>query len=390
MRVLQVHNRYRSASPSGENTVVDAEASGLAAAGVEVIRYIRSSDEIEQMGPRERAALPVRPFYSRTDVAAVSALLSERSPDLVHLHNPNPLISMAVVGAAERHGVPVVMTVHNHRHTCVKGSFYRDGHQCHDCRGHSLAWPGVLHACYRDSRAQSVVAVAALRRHRSSYARVARFVAISTAMRDELQRSGVPEERIVVKPNSVPDADPTAPELSGPARFLFVGRLDEEKGLELLLKAWCARADWSGARLAVAGSGPLEARVRDVGLARDDLEFLGRLDPDEVGHAVASARAILVPSVWEEPFGLVVLEAYARARPVVSTGAGGLSDLLHEDCSWRVPPEPAAWTAALGGIDAAEAARRGRAARQTYESTYTPVAVTAALIAIYEQVLAER
>lgn len=393
MKVLQVHNRYRSALPSGENVVVDSEATALRAAGVEIVQHLRSSDEIADLPLLERAALPLRPFHSPGDVRAVEALLVAERPDVMHLHNPNPLISMSVVGAARRHGVPVVMTVHNHRHTCVKGTFRRDGGPCHDCVGSATLWPAVAHGCYRGSRLQSVPAAGALVAHRQSWAKVDRFIAISAAIRDSLLLAGVSTAKIVVKHNAVPDPGPATPPATATRAeqtFLFVGRLAEEKGVQLLLDAWCAVPDGTLGRLVLVGSGPMADRVGPVAAARDDVRATGRLSADDVGRAVRAATVVLVPSVWDEPFGLVVLEAYAQGRAVMSTGMGGLGDLLAPECSWQVPPDVGSWARALSEVTPEQARVRGGAARARYESSYSPAVMTSELIGIYESVIDQR
>ena len=389
MRVLQVHNRYRSNVPSGENMVVDAEAVLLKQHGVEVLRHIRSSDEIDGMQWSQKALVPLRPFHSPQDVRAIRQILQDKRPNVLHLHNPNPLISMAVVEAAASAAVPVVMTSHNYRHTCVSGVFHRDGHVCHDCRGKSVPWPAVAHGCYRDSRLQSVVAVSALMAHRSSYARVACHIAVCSAMRDSLVAAGIAPDRIVIKPNSVPDPGPDVPPIdvapTSRPRFLFVGRLAEQKGVRLALDAWCQHPVGSLGQLAFVGSGPLEPLVREVAAGRSDVQFLGQLDPAGVAREMEAATVVLVPSLGEEAFGLVVIEAYARRRPVVSTGLGGLSDLLLPKTSWKVAPSADAWAAQLAAITLTEAAARGECARARYESTYDPDIVTSQLIEIYRE-----
>jgi phage host-nuclease inhibitor protein Gam len=88
MRVLLVHNRYRSAFPSGENRSVDQLTDMLRNAGVEVETYIRTSDEIEHFGLVKRAQLAVRPIYSLEDTKALKAQIRSFGPDVVQLHNP--------------------------------------------------------------------------------------------------------------------------------------------------------------------------------------------------------------------------------------------------------------------------------------------------------------
>src|ERR1051326_4535626 len=152
MRILLVHNRYRSAAPSGENRVVDQEGKALEALGHEVVRFGRSSDEIEQWPVAKKATLPARTVWSRETVRDLGAMLRDQRPAVVHLHNTFPLLSPSVLYACRDAGVPVVATVHNYKLACASGDFFRDGAVCHDCAGR-LPGRAVLHGCYRGSRA---------------------------------------------------------------------------------------------------------------------------------------------------------------------------------------------------------------------------------------------
>ena len=389
MRVLQVHNRYASSQPSGENAVVDDEATSLTAAGVEVLRYLRSSDEIATMSWTERLVLPLQPLHGTVAVRDVRKAVQSGRPDIVHIHNTNPLISMSVVRTVRELGVPVVMTAHNYRHVCVAGTLRRNTEPCTSCRGLFLPWPAVVHGCYRSSRPQSLVAATALVAHRADYARVSRFIAVSGSIGASLELAGVPASRITVKGNAVPDLPRGTVVGPGPwpPRFLYIGRFEEEKGVELLLEAWSLRPPRDGAVLAFAGSGSLEGDVQRFAAQRTDVEVLGRLDRAGVVEAMAQATAVLVPSIWDEPFGLVGVEAFRSGRPILTTAAGGLADVARPAASWVVPPRAAAWAVALGALDEAAALEKGRAARALYLEEFDPTSVTRQLIDIYRSVL---
>src|SRR5688500_18468703 len=104
MKVLIAHNRYSSAQPSGENTVVDAEMGQLAEAGIDVIPFMRSSDEIPALPALQRATLAVSPAYARRAQRDLKAILARERPDVVHLHNPYPLLSPWVIRTAQASG----------------------------------------------------------------------------------------------------------------------------------------------------------------------------------------------------------------------------------------------------------------------------------------------
>src|SRR3954453_22081203 len=126
MRVLAAHNRYRSAAPSGENRVVDEEIHHLRGAGIDVVPMIEESDRLDAAGFRQMADAAVGPVYSFAGMRRFDGLVRQTKPDLVHLHNVFPLISPQIIRKAKEYGLAVVQTVHNYRHTCVKGVHFRD------------------------------------------------------------------------------------------------------------------------------------------------------------------------------------------------------------------------------------------------------------------------
>lgn len=384
MRVLVAHNRYVSTVPSGENLAVDADVEGLLAAGVEVIPYIRSSDEIAGFTRRARAGLVIRPFWSASDAHAVQELIERYRPDVVHVHNVNPLLSPAVIRVAQRAGVPVIHTVHNYRRVCASGTFTREGSPCRECVGHAWSLPAIRHACYRDSRAQSAVIAASERLHRATWREVDLFVAPSTSMADYLQEDvGIPSRHIRIRPHGVPDPGPITEPGAG---VVFVGRLTDEKGVRLLLDAWRRHPPELLGPLTIIGAGPEEASVRAAVKERSDILYVGTLAPSDVSRHISAAAAVVVPSTCAEAFGRVAVEGLAHGRPVVATALGGLVDIVSDDVGALVEPDAAALGEALWQLlNGARLAEKARAARQRYLARYTPAAASRSLIQLYDE-----
>ncbi|HEY8473507.1 MAG TPA: glycosyltransferase [Natronosporangium sp.] len=380
MRVVVAHNRYRSAQPSGENRIVDTEIEQLSAAGVEVIPFLRSSDDIPAMPVTGKALLPVSPLWNPGAARELAALIRARRPDVLHLHNPYPLLSPWLIRTAHRHGLPVVHTVHNYRQVCASGIYYREIGICHDCRGRWLGVPAVAHRCYRGSRAQSAVMAVTLAAHRPTWRSVDRFIALTAAIATHLQEYGVPADRIVVKPNAVPDPGPPAPLGDG---FLFAsGRLVPEKGLSLLLEAWRRHPEGALGTLRIAGDGPQRPLAEQAAADRTDVVYLGPLDPAGVRAAMRDSAVVLATPVWHDVLPTVVIEALAAGRPVLGTALGGIPYLVG-DTGWTVPPEPAALAEALP-VARRDAAVRSDAARARYLATFHPDVVTRQLIEVYQ------
>ena len=382
MKVVVAHNRYREAIPSGENVIVDTEIAQLTAAGVEVLPFQRSSDSIGELPAAQKALLPISPIYGRAAQHDLATLLTGQRPDVVHLHNPYPLLSPWVVKTAHAHGVPVVQTVHNYRQVCSSGLYFRDGHNCYECRGKAFGWPAVAHKCYRGSSAQSALMATTLAVHRPTWKSVDRFIALTDKIAAHLHDYGIPDDRIVIKPNALPD--PGEPDPLGDG-FLYAARLSPEKGLGLLLDAWRRHPDGSLGQLRIAGDGELRPFAEQAAAERDDVTYLGILD--KAGMAAERRRAsvaVVVPT-WEDVLPTVVLEAMAAGRPVVGTEVGGIPYMLGDgQAGWVVKPDPEALAAALP-IARMGAAAMAPAARERYVRAFHPDVVTRRLIEVYSQ-----
>ncbi|MFC7276665.1 glycosyltransferase family 4 protein [Paractinoplanes rhizophilus] len=385
MKVVVAHNRYREAIPSGENVIVDTEIAQLRAAGVEVLPFQRSSDSIGELPAVQKALLPLSPIYGRAAQQDLSRLLAADRPDVLHLHNPYPLLSPWVIRTAHAHGVPVVQTVHNYRQVCSSGLYFRDGHNCQDCRGKLLGWPAIQHRCYRGSAAQSALMATTLAVHRPTWRSVDRFIALTDRIAAHLRDYGIPDERITVKPNGLPD--PGEPSAVGEG-FAYGARLSPEKGLALLLDAWRRHPDGALGPLRIAGDGELRPLAERAAAERNDVTYLGVLDREQMTELRRASAVVIAPPTWNDVLPTVILEAMANGRPVLGTAVGGIPYLIGDEAGWLVEPEPAALAAALP-IARDEAAARAKSARARYLRDFHPDVLTAQLVDIYREITAD-
>jgi glycosyltransferase involved in cell wall biosynthesis len=380
MRVLILHSRYLSGESSGENQVVDSEAALLAGAGHDVQVW---APESQADGPMSRVRAGFAAVHSRAAVRHVRQLVRRHGSEVVHCHNLFPVLSPSVLRAAADEGAAVVMTLHNYRLICLPATFLRDGSTCELCLGR-LPWRGVVHACYRGSRPGSAALAASIAGHRvaGTFARVHRFLAVSRFVRDKYLQAGVSGDRLVVKPNFVPD-----PRLRRSRRdyHLYLGRLSPEKGVATVL---AAHRPGHG-RLLIAGDGPAREELRAQ--ASRDVEFVGPVRTRDVPALLARARSLLLPSRSYEGAPRVVLEAYASGVPVIASRIGGLREVVdHGGSGLLVDAEdPNAWAAALARLaDDDVNERMGAAARGLWEERYGPREGLRALEAAYEAALA--
>ncbi|MEW1659450.1 glycosyltransferase [Streptomyces sp. NPDC093707] len=394
MHVLVVHNRYASAQPSGENKVVDQEAALLRAAGHRVEVFERRSDDIAARSLLNKAAVPLLVPWNPAVRSELAARLRAERPDVVHVHNVFPLLSPAVLAACADAGVPAVATLHNYTQVCPPGTLQRDGRPCTECVG-AAPLPAVRHGCYRGSRLATVpLAVSLSVNRRRWWSGVERFLCISAAQRDVLVRAGMPAERLAVKHNFVPEPD--VRRAGAGAHLLYLGRLAEAKGVRLLMAAWdeIAADGGVGVPLVIAGTGPLEREVSAWAEGRDDVRYVGLLDPARCQQAVARSVAVLAPSTWLEAFGLVVVEAMAAGVPIVAAGHGAFVELVEDGVTGLLhrPGKAASLVSCIRRIAAEPARNRemGQAARRRYEQGFCPAVGLERLVDAYRTAIAGR
>lgn len=362
MKVLMVHARYRR--PGGEDVSVDAEAAALAALGVAVTRWTTAPETASGLKAFGRAA------WNRAAAADLARRVAADRPDVVHVQNFFPGLSPLVHRTAARLGLPVVQTVRNWRLVCPAATRFRDGSVCDDCLGRRVALPALGRACWRHSRSATAGAAAALGLHRmlGTWSRCVRaFVCPSRALADVL-----PEDwpRHLV-PNMA------APAEAGPGGgpVVYAGRLTPEKGVAVLAETWSRFPGLPP--LLVLGDGP--ARPALEGLPNVFLH--GHRPHAEVMEHLAAARAVVVPSLWPEPFGRVVIEAAARGTPAIVSASGGLPELVEDGATGFVIP-PGSAAAIAGAAGALRPAMR-EAARDAFLHRFAAPVVAPRLLEVY-------
>lgn len=322
MRVLMVHGYYQQLG--GEDLVFDAEGALLESKGHTVERFTFDNHEIDSWSAAKKAAAL---FWNREARAQVRDLVQSFRPDVMHVQNTFPGLSPSVYAAANEAGVPIVQKLCNYRLLCANGLLFRDGHHCEDCLGKRIAWPAVVHKCFRDDRVMTGAIAGAYGLHRAMGTftnRIGAFLALDEGGRDLFIQGGLPADRVLVKPNFL---DPFPDPGSGDGNYaLFVGRVAPGKGVETLVRAWVS--DPTLPALKVVGDGPLMQQVKDLAREAGHIDFLGRVTPQEVIALMAKATIQVVPSEFREPFGRVALEAMGTGTPVLSTRSGALSGIV--------------------------------------------------------------
>ena len=387
LSILMAHNRYRT--PGGEDRSTRDEAELLRSAGHHVDLWEVSNDRI-QGGP----AAAVNAVWSRPAVAELRHRLESRQYDLLHVQNSFPLLSPAILHVAARRGIATVQHLRNYRHLCVNAGFFRQGRPCRDCATAAWPWRGIIRKCYRDSHAASAVLATSVAVHRTigTYSRcVDAYIAISDCVRDAHIGGGFPADRVHRRFSAILPGERIAPEKRR-REILCASRLTPEKGIDRLIGAWLRRR--RDATLAIAGSGPAEAELKQRAAADPTIVFLGQLPPEAARQRLAHSLAVVNCSLWPEPFGRTPVEAFACGVPAIVSDAGGLAEsVVDGENGLVVPPgDEERLDQALTRMleDNGCAAALGDAASHTYVQKFHPTIIAAETERIYERALHHR
>lgn len=322
MHILSVHNAYQIRG--GEDESREAEEQLLKQHGHTVDVYEEHNNRIGEM-PKLQAAM--RTIWSMESYQKIKAKLQQDKADLVHVQNFFPLISPAAHYAATSEGIPVIQSLRNYRLLCPNGFFFREGRVCELCIHKSIPIPALQHRCYRDDRAATGVLTTMLITHRLLQTwkkQVTLFVTLSEFSRQKYIEGGFPANKIVVKPNFV-YPDPQVSTSTG-SYALYVGRLSPEKGIATLLSAWTKLRPHLP--LKIVGEGPLESLVQQAACNTNNITWLGRQPIQQVYEIMGNAKMLIFPTAGYETFGRVIVEAFAKGTPVISTNIGSGAELV--------------------------------------------------------------
>lgn len=324
--------------------------------------------------------------YNVSAYREMRRLIEMDRPDVVHVHSVYPMFSPSVLVACRRANVPVVMTVHSHNLTCPTWHHLYKGRICEDCLG-GHEYRCVLKNCRNNILESSAYALrsSVARSFRLFHDNVDMLIVMTVFAKEKLLRAGFAEHQVAVVPNPAQAGTIDAIPFAG-KYVAFAGRVSEEKGVHTLLAAAARMPDII---FKIAGDGPVLSEM--VAAAPRNVEFLGRLGPDELREFYRRSRIFVVPSVWFEQFPVVVLEAMARGLPVVASKIGGLPEIIEEGVTGALfePGEPESLIRHLRRLweDPQGCKRMGTAGRQKVIREYSEDIYFDNLMAVYQEAI---
>lgn len=400
MKVLLVHNYYGSAAPSGENLAYDCDVELLKQNGHEVIEFTTHSDELRAQPVLGALRGAFTCVWSPLAEARLRALIHARQPDIMHAHNVFPRLSPAIFRAAHRTNTATVLTLHNYRMFCAAGTAMRIRNTCTLCADRHSVIPALRYRCYRNSlvaTAPIAASIALHRRLRSFERDVDAFIALTQFHRDFFVSRGlIAADRTHVRANFMPGSVRPLDWGEREAKVVYVGRLSDDKGVDVLIAAWKL---WGheAPPLVVIGDGPrrrvLERLARDQ-LRSGQISFMGHRSPTEAHAMIRAARMVVIPSRAFEGFPMVIREAFAFGVPLVVSDVGALANIVADSgCGVAFAVgDPVALAREAQSLwnDPERMRRMGLTAVNVHAKFHSEAAAYSALIRVYEAAVAAR
>ncbi len=273
-----------------------------------------------------------RVIYSFEAKQKMKRLLLQEKPDLVYVLQFQNKISCSVIDAAYELKVPVVQRISDFGHICIDNIFYHYQSKviCESCL-HGSKWNAIIKKCSNNSYLNSIVKTIALKVHdyRKIREKITSFIIPAHFTVSKFVEFGVPIEKINLIPTFFDLKNNKSQQVEYQDYFLYVGRVDPDKGLLTLVKAFIN----TPYKLIIVGSSIegyddyLKEYLKDK---NHNITFTGQLKFSDISEYLKTCLCTLCPSEWYDNLPNAVLESYAYKKAVIASDLGSLKDLIIE------------------------------------------------------------
>ena len=324
MRILFIHNKYKQYG--GEDVAVELEIAILIKKGHDVRTIFYDNTSVKGLLSKILAGL--RSIYNFSSAKEISKIILQFKPDVIHIHNLFFIASPSVIYAANRHKVPVILTLHNYRLICANALLMRNNEVCELCTQKKIPLAGIKYKCYRNSATESalVTAITGFHKLRNTWEnKVSAYITLNEFSRSKLLHSSlqVPEYKMITKPNFVPD--PGEGSIDREDFFLFAGRIAKEKGVQVLAKAFASMPEY---KIIIAGDGPERKLLQEEFGSYPNISFKGQMEKKQISEYMKKCKAFICPSIWYEGAPLTIIEAFATGTPVIASRLGSMAETI--------------------------------------------------------------
>ncbi|MFH0818639.1 MAG: glycosyltransferase [Patescibacteria group bacterium] len=337
MKILQINKFWHP--KGGADTMAINTAKWLEQAGHEVARFGMKSeknidskwnkyfiDEIDFGSADFSLSKAAHFIYSTQAKEKLKLLLKEFQPDAVHLHNFYHHLTTSILPILKSTGAKIIMTCHDYKIMCPNYKMLSHGEICEQCRYHNY-YKAALNKCTKNSLPASLLLSTEAYfnwlgdRYKKN---IDLLIAPSKFMQKKIKewQVGIDSEFLL---NAI-DIKPLDQPAVKKDYLLYVGRLSEEKGIDLLEKVALKMPEQ---KFYIIGDGPYK-----INNNISNLKYLGRKNQEEVQQYLAQAKALIVPSKWYEVNSLVIPEAHALGTWVIAANTGSIDVINDGQNGW--------------------------------------------------------
>ena len=273
-------------------------------------------------------------IYNLKALKELKKLFNEWLPDIVHVHNVNKALSWATLNLIYSYKIPIVYTIHDYSLLCPNIGIYnyKKNKVCNYYKSNYMA-RCLITNCDRRSYMQKLwrwVRYIYLKKILRIPKKIKGYIAVSNFVAGIFAERLPKNALIEVIHNPVQDSNKRTRHKeiknNNKINFLYVGRLAQEKGVDLLLKAF-EKVD---ANLTIIGDGDLINNCRELSTINRNISVLGWLGDRQIAEEMEKNDFLIVPSRMMETFGLVSIEAASNSLPAIVANQGGLAEFIED------------------------------------------------------------
>lgn len=291
-------------------------------------KYFPAITDYENLSLPNKLSAAINLIYNRKTAKAFAKFLDSFQPDLIHAHNIYGGLTTAILDAAKKKKIPVLITLHDYKLICPSYTLLNRGKICEDCQGGKFKYC-LLHRCHKENLAASLVYCleSSYNKWMGKYNSARYLICPSRFSFNKHIQNGISENKLTYLPNFV-SIDDYQPNFSPGEYILYAGRLSKEKGAITLLKA----VKNISVPVKIVGDGP--AKDKCASFVRENkmshVTFEGYKTGDELKNLFKNAAFLVFPSQCYENAPMTILEAFAYGKPVIGSNVGGIPEMVSD------------------------------------------------------------
>ena len=335
----------------------------------------------------QKVPMALNIMYDRRAARDFNRFLDAAGSEIVHAHNIYGGLTTSILDAAQKKGVPVIMTLHDYKLICPSYLMLNRGKVCDDCRNGRFIHC-LLRTCHKESlTASGVYCIESyLNKWLHKYDTIRYFICPSMFSLRKHVDHGIHRDRLLHIPNFV-NSSIYKPQYENGRYALFVGRISREKGIFTLLAA----VEHLDIQVRIVGDGPLKAEYEDMAKSMPHVIFEGYKTGKALKQLYENAAFLVLPSECYENAPMTILEAYASGKPVIGSRIGGIAEMVDQDRTGLLfaPANAKELAECIKTLRQDESLRvkMGRAAREKAEREFSAEAHYERLVKVYRNLL---